>query len=76
MNVPIEGVSGKEGIVSGDLVRVREGANTSSAVVEELEKGTSVFIETAMKDSEGIVWYQVSYAGIKGYMMGQYINVQ
>lgn len=76
VNVPTEGVAGKEGVVNADLVRVREGSNTSSKIVEELEKGTSVMIESAVKDNTGIVWYKVSYAGVKGYMMGQYLTVK
>ena len=76
VNVPTQGVVGKEGVVNADLVRVREGSNTSSKIVEELEKGTSVMIESAVKDNTGIVWYKVSYAGVKGYMMGQYLTVK
>ena len=76
VNVPTEGVAGKEGVVNADLVRVREGSNTSSKIVEEPEKGTSVMIESAVKDNTGIVWYKVSYAGVKGYMMGQYLTVK
>lgn len=76
VNVPTEGVAGKEGVVNQPLVRVRKSASANADVVVELEQDVSVFIESATKDDSGIVWYKVSYAGETGYMMGQYITVK
>ena len=75
-NVPVDGVAGKEGVVNQPLVRVRSSAGTSSEVVDELVQDSEIFVESATKDSQGVVWYKISYAGVKGYMMGQYITLK
>lgn len=76
VNVPTEGVAGKEGIVNQPMVNVRKSADANAEVVVVIEQDVSVFIETATKDSAGIVWYKVSFAGETGYMMGQFITVK
>ena len=76
VNVPTEGVAGKEGIENQPMVNVRKSADANAEVVVVIEQDVSVFIETATKDSAGIVWYKVSFAGETGYMMGQFITVK
>lgn len=75
-SVPTEGVAGKEGIVNQAQVNVRKSADSNAEVLDVLEKDVSVLIQSASKDSSGIVWYKVSYAGTSGYMQGQYVTVQ
>ena len=76
VNVPTEGVAGKEGVVNMPQVNVRKSADANAEVVVIIEQNVSVFIETATKDSSGTIWYKVSFAGETGYMMGQYLTVK
>ena len=73
---PMEGIEGKEGIINAALVNVRSGAGSNCEVITTLKSGVSVLIEDAEKDGEGIVWYQVAFAGTSGYIMAQYIDIQ
>lgn len=73
---PMEGVSGKEGIVNATEVYVRKSASQNGEVLTTIKKDVSVLIQSATKDSDGIIWYEVEFAGISGYMMAQYITVQ
>ena len=76
VNVPTEGVAGKEGIVNQPIVNVRKSPDANAEILLTIDQNVSVFIETATKDSAGIVWYKVSFAGEIGYMMGQFLTVK
>lgn len=49
--------------VTGDVVNVRSGADTSYAVVKTMTRGTSVTIVATQTDSNGMTWGQLSGVG-------------
>lgn len=70
MVTPAFAVSGTVNTDSSTL-RVRESADTSSAVLKQLPHGTKVEVLTAVENG----WYQISYDGITGYVSGDYLSV-
>ena len=69
-----------QGRITGDGVRVRTQANTSSAEITKLSLGTIVTIngetDGEKVDGEyGTKWYNVTYSGKTGYVYGKYIEV-
>ncbi len=54
-----------------DSLRLREQANTSSAILTTAPKGASV---TVLEDG-GNGWYKVSYQGKTGYMSAEYVSI-
>lgn len=57
--------------VNADGLRLRAGAETSSAVLTMAYKGDQVEI---LEDA-GNGWYKVSFKGMTGYMSGSYLNI-
>lgn len=68
----------KEGVMTGDFVRVRKKA-VSGAVVCQLNKGTEVVIKKEKNGSDGYVWYKISflYNGKKksGYVRSDFVKI-
>lgn len=60
----------EDGYVTGNYVRLRKGASTTSAIITLLNKGQSVAITGKTGD-----WYQVKYNGNVGYMSADYITI-
>lgn len=59
------------GTVTGDSLRLRESANTDSAILTTAVLGdTAVVLEEPSGD-----WYKVSFAGTEGYMSAEYLSV-
>lgn len=63
--------SNKVGTITGSVVNLREEPNTSSTVLDQLEKGTQVKVVSS-KDN----WYKVNYNGITGWISADYITVK
>lgn len=61
----------KTGIITGDVVNFRESPNTSSKILDQLEKGTKV----SVIDNEGD-WYKVSYSDGTGWINDKYILIR
>ena len=53
------------------VLRMREEASTTSAVLKKLADGTQVEVLDAL----GGNWYQISYSGLTGYVAGEYITL-
>lgn len=58
------------GEVTGNTVRFRSGASTSSSVICTLDKGAQVKVTGAKGN-----WYAISYNGKSGYMSADYIKL-
>lgn len=58
------------GTVSGNSVRMRSGASTSSSVVGTYDKGTKMSVIGAAGN-----WYEVSYSGKTGYVSADYMKL-
>lgn len=56
--------------ISASKLKVREEADTSAKVLDNLIKGTAVDIVEEKKDEAGKSWYKVGYDGIKGSVEG------
>ena len=61
----------KTGIVTCEVLNLREKPDTSSKILVQLDKGTSV---TIFKESDE--WYNVSCHGINGWASSRYITVK
>lgn len=61
----------KTGIITGDVVNLRANPNTSSKILNQLDKGTKV----SVVGSEGN-WYKVSYSDSTGWINDEYISVR
>ncbi|MCR4435849.1 MAG: SH3 domain-containing protein [Clostridiales bacterium] len=59
------------GVITGKVVNLRQSPNTSSKVLDQLEKGSQV---TVLKKSND--WYQVKHSGITGWVSGEYLSVK
>jgi cell wall-associated NlpC family hydrolase len=59
------------GTVTGDSLRLRAGADTSTTVLATASKGTTVAV---LENQEG-GWYKVSWKGTVGYMSADYLSV-
>ena len=57
--------------VTADSLRLRSGANTSSATVSTAPKGATVTVE----EDAGDGWYKVTYGNQTGYMSGDWLTV-
>ena len=58
------------GTVTASALKLRAEANTSSACLTLLAKGTAVVVEDASIDG----WYKVNYAGETGYLSSEYVS--
>lgn len=59
------------GVVTENSLRLREEANTSSAVLNMVDKGTKVVVLENQKNG----WYKVDLNGTVGYMSANYLSV-
>ncbi|MDD5939108.1 MAG: SH3 domain-containing protein, partial [Clostridiales bacterium] len=59
------------GTVSADALRLRKGANTSSAILATAAKGDNVVV---LEDA-GNGWYKVDFQTVEGYMSASYLTV-
>lgn len=57
--------------VTADSVRLRAAANTGSAILAELNRGTAVSV---LGRQDG--WYKVNYDGKTGYMSADYVTAR
>lgn len=55
-------------------VNLRREANTSSTVLDKIPKGTQVTNNSYTVDKNGQVWYNVTYNGRTGYVIGLYVT--
>ena len=58
-------------VITGNVVNVRETADTSSKVLIKLPKGTVVSV---IKTSNN--WYNINYDNLEGWISGEYISVK
>ena len=63
--------SDKTGTINASYVRLREGASTSSRILNTLNKGAAMTVTGTSGD-----WYAVSYNGTAGYVYKQYLTVE
>jgi len=66
---PAESVSGEEGYITGNNVRLRSGASMSSEILGELFYGNTVTITGTSGD-----WTAVNYQGKSGYVYSRYVS--
>lgn len=59
------------GTVTGDSLRLRESADTSSSILTTVTKGTNVVVLENQVDG----WYKVDISGTVGYMAADYLSV-
>lgn len=66
-------------VVTGDTVTVRSGASTSTSKAGSAKKDTEVDISGEATDSEGKLWYQVSFTDgdktVSGFIRSDFLNV-
>lgn len=65
----------KSGTITADVLNVRSGAGVSNAVKGTLCYGEKVQITNEVKLIDGKVWYQIDYAGGKGYVSSDYVDI-
>ena len=58
-------------VITGNVVNLRETADTSSKVLAKLPKGTIVSV---IKKSDN--WYNVNYDNLEGWVSGEYISLK
>ena len=61
----------KTGVITANVLNVRQAASTGSSVLGTLKKGATVTII-----GESGAWYQISYQGKNAYVSKEYVNVQ
>jgi cell wall-associated NlpC family hydrolase len=59
------------GTVTGDSLRLRAGADTSTTILATASKGTTV----AVLENQSGGWYKVNWKGTVGYMSADYLSV-
>ena len=63
-------------VIRGTNVNVRSAASTSSQLVTSLGNNTAVSILNQTTGSDGKVWYQISAAGVTGYVRSDLVSTQ
>ncbi|MBR1477734.1 MAG: SH3 domain-containing protein [Lachnospiraceae bacterium] len=63
------------GKVTGDSVKIRKEASTSSSEMGRANKDTSVTINGQVTGSDGKVWYQISYNGGTAYIRSDFVSI-
>ena len=76
----VEKLNPASGTVKGSSsVRVRAGATTNSAIVENVASGTALTITGRATAADGNVWYQVSFISngteVNGFIRSDYVDV-
>ena len=69
--VSVNEVAGK---TTGD-VRVRKGPSTSTAVVDNVSKGTEVTVTGYEETSDGETWYYLTYGAKAGYIRSDFVSL-
>jgi N-acetylmuramoyl-L-alanine amidase len=62
--------SGQYGVVTADVLNVRDGRSTSANIIGQLTKGTKVKVDQKMGD-----WYSVYFGDHGGFVYAQYLQV-
>jgi len=61
---------------NGGGVRLREAPNTQASIVTTIPEGAQVVVvEGPLTDPAGQEWYKVSYNGLSGWVVGNYLGV-
>ncbi|NLY36063.1 MAG: SH3 domain-containing protein, partial [Tissierellia bacterium] len=68
-----EGGSTQSGTVNYSAVYLRQ--SPWGNIIDLIDKGTKVEIVGSQKDSDGNIWYEVNVNSKRGYMYGQYIDL-
>lgn len=71
LSVAVSAASYGSGTVTENSLRLREGASTSSAILNTVNKGTKVVVLENQKNG----WYKVDLNGTVGYMSADYLSV-
>ena len=71
LSVTVSASSYGSGLVTENSLRLREGASTSSAILNTVDKGTKVVVLENRKNG----WYKVELNGTVGYMSADYLSV-
>ncbi|HOJ09715.1 MAG TPA: SH3 domain-containing protein [Clostridiales bacterium] len=64
----------KTGVITANVLNVRESAGTSSKVAAQLEKGMDVNVIETNNSNNSETWHKVSYGKITGWISGEYIS--
>ena len=63
--------SNQNAVITGNIVNLRETADTSSKVLDKLSKGTIVSVIKTVDN-----WYNVNYDNSEGWISGEYITIK
>lgn len=70
--------SKKEGMITGDFVRIRKKA-VSGAVITQLNRGAKVTVKKEVKGSDGYIWYKISFKyngkSKSGYVRSDFVKI-
>lgn len=72
---PASAYTAKSGTVTADLLNVRSGAGTSNSIKGTVGWGETVEIIGEAKDSNGGLWYKISFGSSTGYVASNYIDI-
>jgi len=61
--------------VTGGSVNVRSNPTTSASVAGKAKEGTEVTVSGEATDSEGKIWYQVSFGDTSGFIRSDFVEV-
>jgi len=64
----------KTGVITANVLNVREGIGTSSNVIAQLKKGMEVNVLESKSIAGSETWYHVDAGSIKGWICGDYIS--
>ena len=63
-------------VVVSARINIRMGAGTEYRVIGAIDKGrTAAWLGEVRKDSAGVDWYRISYAGLAGWVCSRYASV-
>ena len=67
--------TGGSDLIAIASVNLRTGPGVAYPLYDAIPKGAHMtYLETAMADSEGVDWYQVSYKGKEGWVCSKYVG--
>ena len=64
----------KAGVITANVLNVREAIGTSSKVIAQLEKGMEVNVVESKAIAGSETWYNVNSGNIKGWICGEYLS--
>lgn len=66
--------------VTGEAVRVRSNASTSGEIVDTVRRDVALTVIGTAQDSEGEIWYQVSFSNasgqVTGFVRGDFVTLE